>query len=160
MAADTPSRLRRGTIVVNIMSIPGPPFRSQVLRVAEVRRRTNAILQAGIEHGEDGSPILIGAWVFRPGRNDRSLGTLEPATTVAQRGDTLRFTEASGALHNVRFTKQAPGAKLGAASTTPYLTAKGQTYDVVVDQRFAAGTYEFVCDPHAAIGMKGTLVVQ
>jgi plastocyanin len=84
----------------------------------------------------------------------------EPATTNAQPGDTLRFTEASGALHNVRFTKQAPGAKLGSAATTPYLTAKGQTYDVVVDQRFAAGTYEFVCDPHAAIGMKGTLIVK
>jgi len=22
------------------------------------------------------------------------------------------------------------------------------------------GTYEFVCDPHAAIGMKGTLIVK
>ena len=84
----------------------------------------------------------------------------EPAITTAHQGDTLRFTEASGALHNVRFTKQAPGAKLGSAATTPYLTAKGQTYDVVVDQRFTVGTYEFVCDPHAAIGMKGTLIVQ
>ena len=84
----------------------------------------------------------------------------EPAITNAQPGDTLRFTEASGALHNVRFTKEAPGANLGAAATTPYLTAKGQTIDMIVDKRFAAGTYEFVCDPHAAIGMKGTLIVK
>jgi plastocyanin len=84
----------------------------------------------------------------------------EPATSVAQRGDTVRFIEAAGAMHNVRFTKQAPGAKLGAAATGPYLTAKGETYDVVIDKRFAEGTYEFVCDPHAAIGMKGTLVVK
>jgi plastocyanin len=101
--------------------------------------------------------VLVVKLVLKTGQTPYAF---EPATTVAQRGDTLRFTEASGALHNVRFTKQAAGAKLGAAATTPYLTAKGQTYDVVVDQRFAAGTYEFVCDPHAAIGMKGTLVVQ
>lgn len=84
----------------------------------------------------------------------------EPATTYAQPGDTLRFVEASGVLHNVRFTKQAPGARLGSAATTPYLTQKGQSYDLVVDHRFAPGTYEFVCDPHAAIGMKGTLIVK
>lgn len=83
----------------------------------------------------------------------------EPANVVAQRGDTIRFTEAAGVMHNVHFTKQAPGAKLGAAATGPYLTAKGQTYDVVIDKRFAEGAYEFVCEPHAAIGMKGTLVV-
>ncbi len=84
----------------------------------------------------------------------------EPAIAVAQRGDTVRFIEAAGAMHNVRFTKQAPGAKLGAAATGPYLTTKGQTYDVVIDGRFTEGMYEYACDPHAAIGMKGTLVVK
>ena len=95
--------------------------------------------------------------VLRPGSIPYAF---EPATTTARRGDTLRFIEASGALHNVRFTKQAPGAKLGALATSPYLTEKGQTYDLVIDQRFAVGTYEYVCDPHAAIGMKGTLIVK
>jgi plastocyanin len=84
----------------------------------------------------------------------------EPATAVAQRGDTVRFIEAANTMHNVRFTKQAPGAKLGAVASGPYLTTKGQTYDVVIDKRFTDGTYEYVCDPHAAIGMKGTLVVK
>ena len=101
--------------------------------------------------------VLVIKLVLRPGSVPYAF---EPAITNAQPGDTLRFTEASGALHNVRFTKQAAGAKLGSAATTPYLTAKGQKYDLVVDQRFAAGTYEFVCDPHAAIGMKGTLIVK
>jgi plastocyanin len=84
----------------------------------------------------------------------------EPAIALAQRGDTVRFIEGAGVMHNVHFTKQAPGAKLGAAAMGPYLTTKGQTYDVVIDGRFAEGTYEYVCDPHAAIGMKGTLVVK
>ena len=84
----------------------------------------------------------------------------EPAIAVAQRGDTLRFIEAAGVMHNVHFTKQAPGAKLGGAATGPYLMSRGQTYDLVIDGRFAEGTYEYVCQPHEAIGMKGTLVVK
>lgn len=84
----------------------------------------------------------------------------EPAIAIAQRGDTVRFIEGAGVMHNVHFTKQPPGAKLGATAMGPYLTTKGQTYDVVIDKRFAEGTYEYVCDPHAAIGMKGTLVVK
>jgi len=84
----------------------------------------------------------------------------EPAIAVAQPGDTVRFIETAGVMHNVHFTKTAPGAKLGAAATGPYLTTKGQTYDIVIDKRFAQGTYEYVCQPHEAIGMKGTLVVK
>lgn len=84
----------------------------------------------------------------------------EPAIAVAQRGDTVRFMEAAGVMHNVHFTKQARGAKLGGAATGPYLTTKGQTYDLVIDERFAEGTYEYVCEPHQALGMKGTLVVK
>lgn len=84
----------------------------------------------------------------------------EPANVIAQRGDTVRFTQTAAVMHNVRFTKQAPGAKLGAAASGPYLTTKGQTYNVVIDKRFTDGTYEYVCDPHAAVGMKGTLIVK
>jgi plastocyanin len=82
----------------------------------------------------------------------------EPAMTVAQRGDTVRFLNAVDVMHDVRFTKDAAGSKVGAL-TGPYLTAKGMTYDVVIDARFTDGTYAFVCDPHEMIGMKGTLVI-
>jgi len=34
----------------------------------------------------------------------------------------------------------------------------GQTWDLAVKQ--AAGSYYFQCDPHAALGMKGHLVVE
>jgi plastocyanin len=84
----------------------------------------------------------------------------EPAITVAQRGDTVRFVETAGVMHDVHFTKQASGAKLGGAVTGPYLTTKGQTYDLVINARFAEGRYEFVCEPHEALGMKGTLVIK
>jgi plastocyanin len=83
----------------------------------------------------------------------------EPANFTAQRGDTLRFVQASATMHNVHFKTQAKGAKLGGAATSPYLTSKGQAYTMVVDSRFADGTYEIVCEPHEMIGMHGFLTV-
>lgn len=83
----------------------------------------------------------------------------EPANIEAVRGDTVRFVQAADAPHNVRFTKEPGGAKLGSATTGPYLVAKGDKYDLVIDARFADGVYSFVCDPHEMIGMRGTLVV-
>jgi plastocyanin len=44
--------------------------------------------------------------------------------------------------------------------TGPYVTQKGQTYELRIDEHFPPGRYEFVCQPHQAFGMKGTLVVQ
>ncbi len=83
----------------------------------------------------------------------------EPAVIVAQRGDTLRFVQASNAPHNVHFDKAPKGAKLGDATTGPYLMGLGKTYDVIIDARFANGSYPFVCDPHQGVGMRGTLTV-
>ena len=84
----------------------------------------------------------------------------EPATVTAQRGDTVRFVEAAGVLHNVHFKSHPSGSNLGSAASGPYLTAKGQKYDVVIDSRFTDGRYEFVCDPHETMGMKGVLTVE
>ncbi|HET7274836.1 MAG TPA: plastocyanin/azurin family copper-binding protein [Longimicrobiaceae bacterium] len=81
----------------------------------------------------------------------------EPANVTAEPGDVVRFTMVSG-VHNVSFpAAENPGAdELPAAS--PYLQMAGQTYDVVVDME--PGVYNFQCDPHAIMGMKGTLTVQ
>ena len=84
----------------------------------------------------------------------------EPATFNAERGDTLRFVQVANTMHNVHFKTQPKGAKLGSAATSPYLTTKGQSYNVVVDSRFSDGTYELVCDPHEIIGMHAFLTVQ
>ena len=84
----------------------------------------------------------------------------EPANVTAQRGDTVRFVEDAGVLHNVHFKSHPNGASLGAAASGPYLSAKGQKYDVVIDSRFTDGRYEFVCDPHETIGMRGVLNVE
>jgi len=83
----------------------------------------------------------------------------EPAAIVAQRGDTVRFIQASTAPHNVHFEKTPKGAKLGAASSGPYIIGTGTTYNLVIDARFVDGTYQFICDPHQSVGMRGTLTV-
>lgn len=83
----------------------------------------------------------------------------EPASITAQQGDTLRFIEDAAVIHNVRFTSHPSGSKLGAATTGPYLTTKGETYDLIINGRFTVGHYDFVCDPHAMLGMHGVLTV-
>jgi plastocyanin len=41
-----------------------------------------------------------------------------------------------------------------------YLTQVGETYEFLIDEHFAAGTYDYVCTPHEALGMTGTIVVE
>lgn len=77
-----------------------------------------------------------------------------PAQITAQQGDVLRFVNKDN-VHNVRFTESSAGAALPPAS--PYLTQPGETWEMKVDA--PAGTYEFVCDPHLAMGMVGELTV-
>jgi plastocyanin len=80
----------------------------------------------------------------------------EPADLTVRRGDVVRFVLKSG-VHNASFpANQNPsGVKLPAS--TPYLQAPGQTADIVIDM--PNGEYFYHCDPHAALGMVGTITV-
>ncbi len=84
-------------------------------------------------------------------------GRFEPEAVTVRPGDVVRFINVDN-VHNISFPadKNAGFADLPAAS--PYLTAPGQTWDLVVD--LAPGTYTFQCDPHVPMGMFGTLTVQ
>jgi len=42
----------------------------------------------------------------------------------------------------------------------PFLMKKGQEEVIVVSSDMPTGDYEFVCTPHASLGMKGRLVIQ
>ena len=83
----------------------------------------------------------------------------EPEEVTVKRGDIIRFVLEDVVPHNVEFKDVPKGTKLGDARMGPFLMTKGQTYDVIIDGRFAEGTHEYVCTPHAAMGMKGTIVV-
>jgi plastocyanin len=104
------------------------------------------------------SHLIVVKLVERPG--DKVRFAFEPATFTAERGDTLQFVQFANVMHNVRFKTQPNGAKLGRAVVSRYLSTIGQTYNIVVDSRFADGTYEIVCDPHGMMGMHAVLTVQ
>jgi plastocyanin len=114
-----------------------------------------AAQSAGALPATAGSHLITVQLIESPG----SQYAFQPAAITAQRGDTVRFVQASGAPHDVDFKKMPKGAKITAGEAGPYLIDKGQSYNLVIDGRFVDGTYEFVCDPHEGVGMKGTLVV-
>jgi len=82
-----------------------------------------------------------------------------PADVRVQLGDTVRWLQTATTPHNVEFKQIPSGANLGSQRVGPYLVAPGQTYQLVVDGRFAEGVYRYVCTPHAASGMVGTITV-
>ncbi len=84
----------------------------------------------------------------------------EPADITVEPGTLIRFELAGSIPHNVEFKKGPSGTDLGNARMGPFLIAKGQTYEIMIDARFAEGTHDYVCTPHEMMGMKGTITVQ
>lgn len=72
-------------------------------------------------------------------------------------GDVIRYKLVMG-VHNVHFLPDSNKIKTGLPPASDMLQLPGQTYDLVVTM--APGEYYFQCDPHAALGMKGTLEVE
>lgn len=81
----------------------------------------------------------------------------EPAQVSARQGDVVRFVLVSG-VHNVSFPAQANAGAANLPAASAFLAQPGQTFDVQVGM--APGSYTFHCDPHAALGMVGTLTVE
>ena len=79
-----------------------------------------------------------------------------PKDVEANPGDVLHFKLTIG-VHNVNFLADSNPGKAGLPPASALLQLPGQTHDIAVS--FAAGTYYFQCDPHAALGMKGHLTV-
>ena len=82
----------------------------------------------------------------------------KPAEVHAKPGDVIRYTLKVG-VHNVHFLADSNAGR----SSYPQLPSDmlqlpGQTLDFAV--KMPAGSYYFQCDPHAALGMKGHLIVQ
>jgi plastocyanin len=90
--------------------------------------------------------------------SDANGNYFKPAEIQAKKGDVVRFTLKVG-VHNVHFLADSNAGKSGyPQAPSDMLQLPGQTYDVAVS--FAPGSYYFQCDPHAALGMKGHLIVE
>ena len=89
----------------------------------------------------------------------------EPAQIVIQSGDKVRFTIVDGGPHNVNFTGQRvpPGAAMILQNRGKLLgtnlVAPGQTCEIEFTKDMPIGEYDFVCDAHAALGMRGKIIV-
>ncbi len=82
----------------------------------------------------------------------------KPAEIHVKRGDVVRYTLKVG-VHNIHFVPDSnPGRSGFPQAPSDFLQLPGQTYDLAV--KMPVGTYYFQCDPHAALGMKGHLIVQ
>lgn len=79
-----------------------------------------------------------------------------PADLTAKRGDVIRFVLEAG-VHNVSFPADKNPAGVVLPKASAYLQIPGQTHDLLVD--LPAGEYNYHCDPHAVLGMIGTLTV-
>ena len=94
----------------------------------------------------------------------------DPATITVKAGDVIKFHNKSGGPHNVAFdaagipsgSASAVDAALGATKMGPLTGALMLEPDAVFTLNTAglpAGTYNFHCTPHQALGMKGVLTV-
>jgi plastocyanin len=96
----------------------------------------------------------------------------DPANITVKAGDAIKFTNVSGGPHSVGFdpAKVPPAVQpqLGAnmpgdhsmgALEGPMLLQPNETY-VISFAKIPAGTYDFHCTPHLALGMKGVITVQ
>jgi plastocyanin len=101
---------------------------------------------------------------------DGSTYKFDPANITIKRGDAVKWVMVSGGPHNVAFQEgqipagasaqlQANMPNTQAPLSSPMLMQPNEEYTV----SFAgvpAGAYNYICTPHQAMGMKGTVTVQ
>lgn len=94
----------------------------------------------------------------------------EPANLTVKQGDAVKFIMVSGGPHNVAFqnvtdaTAKAqldanmPGQKMGELNG-PMIMQPNEAYTISF-AKVPAGKYDYVCTPHLAMNMKGSITVQ
>jgi plastocyanin len=90
--------------------------------------------------------------------NHGASGSFSSRRTVVHQGDWVRFETDGLSVHNVSFSPVENEGAAGLPEPGPYLTRAGQKHDIRVD--LEPGVYRFQCDPHAAMGERGILVVR
>ena len=104
-----------------------------------------------------GAPAPTGKVIEIKAITDDQGNRFEPADIEADPGDVLRIVLVSG-VHNINFLPDSNPGKSGLPAPSDLLQLPGQTLDIPVT--FAPGHYYFQCDPHAALGMVGSLEVE
>jgi plastocyanin len=94
----------------------------------------------------------------------------DPANVTIKSGDAVKYIMVSGGPHNVSYQNvtdatvkaqldaNMPGQHMGELSS-PMVMQPNEAY-VVSFAKIPAGKYDYICVPHAAMNMKGTVTVQ
>lgn len=111
---------------------------------------------------------VTGAWHEVQMLGDEKGYRFEPADPTVKVGDGVRWTMVSGPPHNVQFQNVAADAKSQLSAnmpnqltdlSSPLLLNANEKYEI----SFAGvkpGKYEYICTPHLANNMKGSITVQ
>jgi len=92
----------------------------------------------------------------------------EPARLTIKSGDGVRWIMVSGGPHNVFFQNVAGAARAQLAAnmpnpisdlSSPMLLNPNEKYEVSF-AKVPSGKYEYICTPHLATNMKGSVTVQ
>ena len=92
----------------------------------------------------------------------------DPANITIKQGDGIKWIMVSGGPHNVAFINTPAAAKSQLSAnmqnqmkelTSPMMMNANETYTVSF-ANVAAGKYDYHCEPHAAMGMTGSVTVQ
>src|SRR6266568_28484 len=134
-------------------------------RRAELRRFANVLHWRSVMRRSSGLVLMAGLFwltafvsmVKGPGVGEYHF---KPDSVLVKRGDVVRFTNESNTIHNVQFFQVPEGADVGGYKRGPFLTAKGETYAIVIGKGFVPGTYIIVCAPHVSMYMSGRIIVQ
>jgi plastocyanin len=102
-------------------------------------------------------PAATGTVIEVKAISDGAKNYFEPNELEAKQGDRIKLVLVSG-VHNMAWppAKNPPGVTL--PDTTEMLQLPGQTIEIPITM--PEGHYNFVCVPHEAIGMVGTLEVE
>jgi plastocyanin len=92
----------------------------------------------------------------------------EPTNLTIKAGDGVRWTMVSGAPHNVQFENVAANAKSQLMANMPnQLTELGSPILLNANEKYemsfngvAPGKYDYICSPHLANNMRGSITVQ
>lgn len=92
----------------------------------------------------------------------------EPAQITIKQGDAIKWVMVSGGPHNVAFQNVADAAKAqlianmpnqASELSSPMFMNPNEEYTVSF-AGIPAGTYDYICTPHLALGMTGKVTVQ
>lgn len=112
--------------------------------------------QTNAEHDTDAEHDTV---TVRMVANGPGRWRFEPSKITVHQGEVIRWIQADVTPHNVEFKSVPKSAQIRDIRMGPFLTQKGQTYELNIDDRFTTGKYAYICTPHVTLGMKGTITV-